>query len=249
MTDISAIIVAHREGALAGVSMHSLVDAVSVARGQGLTAEILVVLDAPDRATRDIFADAGENGWRLEEVNFHDQGQTRNHAAAVSAGTYLAFLDADDLWGEDWLVEAHKLCMTDPGRIIAHPEMNWFFQGNDNLLFNMDQTDPAFDPAFMRFANYWDALSLSPRSAHLDHPYADRAVKDGYAYEDWQWNCDTMQAGFIHRVAPGTIHFKRRRSVSQTLEASHARTLRRRVPLDGYAWYETATGLPQQPSG
>lgn len=238
MTDISAIITAHHEGALAGVSLRSLLCAVERARTDGLVVEVLIVLDNPDEATSSVFADAAAEGWSLSTVSFGDQGLTRNHAVEQARGDYIAFLDGDDLWSENWLVEAYAVCQQVPGRIIAHPEVDWFFEASNNLFFHVDQTEPHFDPHFLRVGNYWDALCLAPRSSYADHPFAMRAVDDGFAYEDWLWNLETLEAGYVHRVAPETIHFKRRRPGSQTMVASGTKCLTRLHPRQTWAWAE-----------
>lgn len=240
MTDISAVITAHREGTMAGVSLRSLISAVAVAREAGLVVEILVVLDDPNDTTRAVFADCVDDGISVLEVSFKDQGLVRNYAVGVSKGRYIAFLDGDDLWGENWLPTAFDMCQSEAGKIIAHPELDWFFGASNNLFFHADQTDPGFDPAFLRFGNYWDALCLAPREAYERHPYSHREVQQGYAYEDWLWNIETLDDGFVHRVVPGTIHFKRRRNGSQTMIASGSKTLTRPHRFFSYEWSSTA---------
>lgn len=222
---------------MAGISLRSMKDAASVAADAGLSVELIAVLDNPDAGIRAVFSDIEEQGGRLEEVSFGDQGQVRNHAVSISTGNYVAFLDGDDLWSENWLKDAHAMCETKPGQIIAHPEMNWFFQDNNNLFFHIDQEDENFDPAFLRVMNYWDALCMAPRAAHERYPYADRDIKGGFAYEDWQWNCETLEAGLVHKVVPETIHFKRRRGGSQTMQASGRKALTRTTRLFCYDWY------------
>jgi len=104
-------------------------------------------------------------------------------------------------------------------RIIVHPELCWFFEGSQNVMVNTPQDSPLFDPAFFYFANYYDALCMAPRAAHLQFPYSRRDIAGGYAYEDWQWNIETMARDWRHVVAKDTIIFKRRRKSSQTLRA------------------------------
>ena len=237
MTDIAAIITAHGEGVMAGISFRSLLDSVAVGRDAGLDIEILVMLDNADVATQRAFAEAGRHGARVERVAYADQGLVRNHAVELTTAEYVAFLDADDLWSANWLVDGHRMCADDAGRTIAHPELNWFFGNQQNLYFLPDQDDPAWDPAFLRVANPWDALCLAPRAAHLSHPYSRRAVAAGYAYEDWHWNQETVLGGYVHRVVPETIHFKRRRGESQFVTARTRQVLTRPSELHDYEWW------------
>lgn len=239
--DITVIMTAHHEGAMAGISLHSMCDALEQAKAAGISCNKLIVLDRPNQPTLDMFSEVADQGWQVEEVDFGDQGKTRNHAISLVNSTYVAFNDADDLWSENWLVEAYAMCQSDPGKIIAHPELNWFFQENNNLFFHIDQTDPAFDPAILRYINCWDALCLAPLKAYLDAPFCDRDIDTGFAFEDWQWNCETLEKGYVHRVVDDTIHFKRRRKGSQTLEAASRKALVRRTALFDYNWHQPQT--------
>jgi glycosyltransferase involved in cell wall biosynthesis len=194
------------------------------------------VLDRPDGPTRRPFLKAAERGMRVEECDEGDQGKARNIAVGHAQGRYIAFIDGDDLWSSNWLVEAHKVCTASAVDVVAHPEMNWFFGENNNLLFIPDSRDEDFDPRWMRFANYWDAMAMAPADLHRRFPYGERDVKGGYAYEDWLWAAETLAAGAGHHVARGTIHFKRRRAKSQTMEASRAKVLVRPNPLMRYGY-------------
>jgi glycosyltransferase involved in cell wall biosynthesis len=243
MPDVAAILTAHAEGVMAGVSFRSLLDAVAFARSGGLDVEVLVVLDNPTDATRTTFAEVDRHGVALAEVSYADQGKVRNHAVGLVSAERVAFLDGDDLWSENWLVDAHQMCATDDG-VIGHPELNWFFENQQNLYFLPDQTDPAFDPALLRIANPWDALCYAPRAAYVEHPFAARAVADGYAYEDWHWMLETYRAGYVHRVVPETIHFKRRREGSQYVQARARRVLTRPSELLDYAWWQQRDTAP-----
>jgi hypothetical protein len=237
VADVAAVITAHAEGAMAGISLRSLLDNVGAGRDAGLDVEVLVMLDNADVPTQRAFADAERHGARLERVGYADQGLVRNHAVELVTADYVSFLDADDLWSHNWLTEAYEMCTSGPGHVIAHPEVNWFFDNQQNVYFLPDQTDPAWDPAFLRVANPWDALCMAPRTAHLTHPYSRRGVAIGYAYEDWHWNQETVLGGYVHRVAPGTIHFKRRRRESQFVSARAHRVLTRPSRFLDYAWW------------
>lgn len=236
--DISAILTAHAEGTTVGVSFRSMLAAVRVATEAGLDIEVLVALDDPDGATREMLAEVEAHGGRLLEVSHADQALVRNDAVRESEGRFIAFLDGDDLWTENWLVAAHALCAGEP-RTIAHPYADWVFGEGHSLSLPPDQTDPQFDAATLRVTNAWDALCLAPREAHLDHPYQARSLAEGYAFEDWLWNLETIRAGYVHRVVPDTIHFKRSRAGSQFRLATAKRCLTRPTPFQDYAWLRT----------
>ena len=229
MSDVSLIVTAHAETVMAGPTMRSAEAAVSFAEVAGLEVERMIAFDNPTEACSSYFNRSVFSSWRKEIFSFKDQGAVRNAAVPLSRGRYIAFLDADDLISENWLVEAFRLCEQRPGKIIAHPELNWIFDRSASVLIKPDQKDILFDPYYFYFANYWDALCMAPRDAHIRVPYAPRDIARGFAFEDWQWNCETITAEFVHRTAPDTIIFKRRREQSQTMTASNRQAVVRDI--------------------
>lgn len=224
--DVTAIITAHAEGVLAGMSYRNMKECVSDFEENGYVAEIIIVLDSADDFTRSVFTDADQNTrTKVIFTDYKDQGKARNHAVSEAKGEYIAFLDADDLWSQNWLIDSYKMIKRTGDKTILHPEYNWFFGGTSSLVIGVDQNDEEFDPAFLRFSNYWDALCFAHAETYRSVPYCDRNVKDGFAYEDWYWNCETIDDGFVHHTVPDTIHFKRRREGSQTMEASGTASL------------------------
>lgn len=236
--DLTAVITAHAEGGVAEISLRSFRAAVDAAQAAGIAVEALVVLDNPDDATRAVFAGVAAHGYRLMETSHADQGRVRNDVIGRVAAPYVAFLDGDDLWSQNWLVDAYATCLADPGRVIAHPALDWIFEGEEMIAFFPDGRDPAFDPASVRVSNPWDALCMAPLAAYQDNPFAARAIDEGWAFEDWHWNMETIAAGYRHVVVPETIHFKRRRRGSQFVEARETRALPRPSALLDYAWWE-----------
>jgi len=221
---VELVLTAHAEGAMAAVSYNSLLQAATYAESQGIVVHKTVCLDKPDNHTRIIFEGLPED-TKIIETDFGDQGLVRNAAAEASQCDLIAFLDGDDLWGENWVHKAHAFLSENDEKTIAHPEFNWFFQGVSSVLIGISQDDPQFELDFLRFGNYWDAMCMAYTSAHLAVPYCERQIKEGFAFEDWHWNCETVWRGFNHQVVKETIHFKRRRENSQTLEASGTKSL------------------------
>ena len=221
--DLSVIVTAHNETVVAGPTMRSANDAIVAAEGAGLEVEKIIVLD---RATPDcaaFFRQPAFDDWTRVVSTEGDLGRTRNWVLPQTKGANIAFLDADDLFSENWLAEGMRCLQeaeTRGARVIAHPELNWFFDGASSVLWNIPQNHPLFLPEYFYFRNYYDSLCLSPRQAHLDHPYVSRDIPNGLSFQDWQFSIETMAAGWEHVVARDTIIFKRRRDVSLVTESS-----------------------------
>ena len=223
--DITIVITAHDEANLAGPTVRSAELAIERIQTLGLTVENIIMLDNPSSECAQFFAQLRFNKWRIVKVDHRDQGKVRNDAVELASGKWIAFLDADDLWSENWLSESIKLldrAEKNRENIIVHPEINWFFEASPMIFLNIADDDPLYDPYYYYFYNYYDALCIYPREAYLEAPFADRDLKSGFAFEDWQWNLETHQAGWQHRIAEDTIIFKRRRTGSQTLAASQS---------------------------
>ena len=232
--DVTAVLTAHGEGALAAVSYRNFEAACADAEANGLVVERIVMLDRSDRQTSRVFEDRAAN-LRVVETDFGDQGAVRNLAAALARGEFVAFLDGDDLWGRNWLTEGCRYLRGAPENVIAHPEFCQFFSGTRSVFVNIDQEDPDYREDFLRHANYWDAMCMARRTTHLAFPYCKRRIRDGFAFEDWHWNCDTIAGGQVHKVVPDTLHVKRRRESSQTTKASGNRSLMPTTALTDYA--------------
>ncbi len=209
--DLTAILVARDEGPRIGISLHSLLDAGDAARRAGLRVEQLVVLGGASVATRAAVDGVEARGVRLVTTDALDPGAVRNAAVAAATGEYVALLDGDSLWSENWLVAAHALCVSEPGRLIVHPEIHWFWEQGRELYFPPDQDDPDFDPDVLRLGNCWDAQAMAASSVYREVPVPELGEQATPGQLDWDWSAATLAAGFRHRVVPGTISFRRRR--------------------------------------
>ncbi|WP_160153821.1 glycosyltransferase family A protein [Microbulbifer sp. ALW1] len=223
--EITLIVTAHNEGFLLGATINSLLAAAREAESAGIRCQTIMYLDKADTTTADFAKELAEKlDFDVVETDFGDQGKVRNLACTKVSTDYIAFLDGDDLWSENWIIKAMEIARKS-NKYIVHPEMNWFFGGSNNILMKADQEEDSFDPMFLRSGNPWDALCLAHKDAYLSSPYCDRDLNTGFAYEDWHWNCETLGKGYIHKVAKGTIHFKRRREVSQNTQATSRKVL------------------------
>jgi glycosyltransferase involved in cell wall biosynthesis len=212
--DITAILIARDEGPRIGISLHSLLDSARTARAAGLEVEQVVVLADASPGTRSALDEVESHGVRLLTVDAADAvdpGAVRNAAVAAATGEYVAFLDGDSLWSENWLTAAHALCAAEPGALIAHPEIHWFWEQGRELYFPPDQDEPGFDPAVLRFGNCWDSQALAATSVYRAVPFPEAGEETTPGQLDWDWSAATLAAGLRHRVVPATINFRRRR--------------------------------------
>ena len=232
-SDITCVVTGHGEGRQAVPTLRSMERAAKRAEQDGLSIQMIFVLDRANEATRAAFKDFAHLA-EIIETDLGDQGKARNAAVERATGNRVAFLDGDDLWSEGWLVEAYRFLDNLGPKVVAHPEFNYFFEGQATIFRHIDQDDPAFSLDLLRLANFWDALAMADRQAYVDFPFYDRDIPNGWAYEDWYWNCETVAAGYRHKIVPDTVLFKRRRKNSQTIKAS---TNKSRIPRVEFADY------------
>jgi glycosyltransferase involved in cell wall biosynthesis len=232
-TDLTLVVTAHNETLVCGPTMESADRAVAAAREAGYTVQTIVALDNASEATTEYFHQPDFDHWERWTLHEGDLGRVRNAVVPRTDGRYIAFLDADDLYSENWLVKG--LDEVEKGsragqRVIAHPEVNITFDGAVGIHQNVDQDSPLFTPYFLYMRNCYDSLCLTPREAHLEVPYVHRDIPNGLSWQDWQFAVETMSRGWKHVVVRDTIIFKRRRDFSLMVESAGRKALLRSLP-------------------
>jgi glycosyltransferase involved in cell wall biosynthesis len=232
-TDLTLIMTAHDETTVCGPTMRSADMAVEAARARGFTVQTILGLDAPTDETWTYFHQPRFDHWERRVLHERELGRVRNALVPESDGRYIAFLDADDLFSENWLVEglaALEAADERGERAVAHPELNVVFDGQKTVYVNIDQSSPLFTPHYLYFRHYYDSLCMAPRAAHLEVPYVTRDVPNGLSYQDFQFTIETLAAGWRHLVVKDAIIFKRRRDVSLVTESNIRKSLVRALP-------------------
>ncbi len=217
MIDVTVVVTAHREGLLLAPALAGLAEAVAHARRHYLAIDVTIVLDRADRLTQEVAnrSDLAPSTRLL--IDAGDPASARNAGVAVAAGRFVSFLDGDDVWGYNWLTAAYAFCVApDRDDVVAHSELNLMFGDETALWWHPDSADPRSDPLAQGTANQWDAMCFTGRDLLQKYPFRRNDVTAGYGHEDWDWNNRTLQAGVVHRPVPGTVHFKRVRSGSQS---------------------------------
>lgn len=232
-TDLTVVVTAHNETAVCGPTMKAADLAIEAARARGYTVQPIIALDAATRETTAYFHQSRFDHWERRIMDEGDLGRVRNALLPDTDGRHIAFLDADDLFSENWLSEGVRTLEAAGERgekVIAHPELNVIFDGAKVVLQNVDQDSPLFTPHFFYMRNYYDSLCLTPREAHLESPYVHRDIPNGLSYQDYQFSMETMARGWRHVVVKDTIIFKRRRDFSLVVESNNRKSIVRALP-------------------
>jgi glycosyltransferase involved in cell wall biosynthesis len=210
--DVTIIVNGHNEGLLAAPSIRSANACRSVAERAGATVETLCVLDRPDQETTEQFRFSSDERVRTIEVQQGDIGLARNAGVSVASGDWIAFLDADDLWAENWIIAALKSAQNFGRHAIWHSEVNILFGAVEGFFYHPDMEDERFDPAALAVVNHWTALCFAPREVLLDIPYRANDWPAGIGPEDWAWNVEAISRGLLHKVVPNTVHAIRKKT-------------------------------------
>jgi glycosyltransferase involved in cell wall biosynthesis len=227
--DISVVITAHNEGMLAGISAKSALMAVRQANNMGLTTEVIVVLDRANSETSCVLDEAFQGNAVYLETDTGDPGLARNSGIEKASGTCSCFLDADDLWSENWLVESWRFILNHP-RAIAHSCCNLVFGLQRHLWWHADSESELCSLGYMNWLNYWDALSFAKTEIYRQFPFEKNDLSVGFGHEDWYWNVVTLAASIPHKPVPNTMHFKRARVGSQMSRVEGMAGFRKPLP-------------------
>jgi Glycosyl transferase family 2 len=233
MVDLSLVVTAHNETLVSGPTMQAAELAVAAARERGFTVQTVIALDNATDATTAYFNQPAFDRWERWVRTEGDLGRVRNALVPLLDGRFIAFLDGDDLFSENWLADGVSTLVAAEERgerVIAHPEVNMIFDGVRAVLHNIDSASELFTPYFLALRNCYDSLCLTPREAHLTVPYVHRDIPNGLSYQDWQFAVETLERGWRHVVVPDTIIFKRRRDFSLMVESKNRRSLTRSLP-------------------
>lgn len=231
--DLTLVVTAHDETVVSGPTMASADKAVAAARSAGYTVQTVIALDRASEATTEYFHQEAFAHWERWTMHEGDLGRVRNAIVPRTEGRHVAFLDADDLFSENWLakgLDQLEGARERGERVIAHPEVIITFDGGVGIHQNVEQASPLFTPYYFYMRNYYDSLCLSPRQAHVDIPYVHRDIANGLSWQDWQFAVETMSRGWQHVLVSDTIIFKRRRDSSLMTESAGRRSLLRSLP-------------------
>lgn len=200
-------------------SLKSLERMTSRLREDFVKFEVLVNLDNSDTQTSDAV-----NFYPLDKKvtysAFGDPGLSRNTLIESATGEFVAILDGDDLWSENWLAMALGRARHN-SEAIFHPEYVYFFFEEDFARHSYTSTPlPGAKSHFMqhvketsgadpRLDNLWTCHSFGKKEIYIRHPFRANNRDLGKGIEDWSFNIATAISGVKHVPVEGTIHMIR----------------------------------------
>jgi glycosyltransferase involved in cell wall biosynthesis len=173
-----------------------LADAVKSILGQTHPCLEIIVVD--DGSTDDTPGAIAAFGSVIRSVRQTNQGPAaaRNAGIALSAGSFIAFLDADDLWHSDKI-------MRQLARFQERPELEISFASMRNVTLDTpDREDGPLNP------DLWPAVPFSPCTLLARRRVFDRvglfdpALRRG---EDTEWFVRMMMRGITYEVMPDIL--------------------------------------------
>lgn len=212
---ISAVLTFHRERQMAVATLHAVERMRRFAEARGLRVQLVMTLDGGDRETEAAITGhpALRDGDTLHHVQLSDLSLCRNYAIERADGAFVAILDGDDLFSENWLAAAVECIVEHGPTTIAHPRLMIAFGTWNAYWEQLGQTDPRFLPETLVSLNHWNACTVARREVFAHCPYmVARVGESGFGFEDWHWNCETIAHDYVHHVVEHTFRLERRKA-------------------------------------
>lgn len=237
-------ITAHAEGILAHKTMMGVFAGLSRIDTERYPYEIIVHIDNGDDETIKYFSRyENDKRFKIIKSSFGDLGMSRNCIATNARGKYISFLDADDILSFNWYVNALKRMEESEKTIMVHPNVQFNFGAGTRLEFTIreDSGDKFKDAVLLAGVNRWCSAIMGKRETFLKYPYME--TKNGYGYEDYHLNSNTVGYGIKHMIAPETVMFYRQKREGSLLASSNSdKVIQPYVELLDIDYMKTITG-------
>ncbi|MGV3605069.1 MAG: glycosyltransferase [Planctomycetaceae bacterium] len=222
---ISILVIAHRESLLIHRTLRSVHVAVENAQQHDIPCEILLILDRGDERTRGYIQRFPAGKQRVIEVNYGDPALAREEGRRQARGKYIALIDGDDLYGENWLTTCYQYAeKSSVPKLVLHAEHQVVFEAESFLVSYQSSSDSDFNPIHMAGTNYWTSILFFSRTIFQGQPFSPiirdskSRLHQGYGFEDWHWLTEQLAFGAEVHAVPGTCNFVRRKhSVARSI--------------------------------
>lgn len=218
MKDITVIVTSHDEGRILHRTLASVFRSINYASKKGVNIEVILHMDSPSkRLLAYIEASEYKRKMKIYKNNFKDLGLSRNFAFRKALGKYIAFIDGDDLFCEDWLYKAFTYMEKLGNENILHPEYFVNFEAKNLIWRRISSTDPNFRYGALMYFNPWDATIFLNKSILQKCVFKKLTEESGFGYEDYAYSCDTLAINIQHLVVPETVVFVRAKKTGSLL--------------------------------
>lgn len=219
--DVSIVLNLHKEGIFLKRTLLSLDEALRYATSNGLTVELIAILDRADDATVKVLTEHNLSLYSKAEILTVDNGSlglSRNDGVSSASGEYIMTADGDDLVSENFIFDTVSLAMSGSKKTLYFPEFLFAF-GVEYHICKYYSLSDATPLAFIDMHPYISRL-CAHRSVFEQYKFDDLRLGACYAYEDWHFNANAVANGLDIKIVPNTIIFYRQRHGSLLRQAN-----------------------------
>ncbi len=172
--------------------------------------KVYVSLDSADQVTKDI-AYSNNGSYFIFEYDFKDVGLSRNATLYRGESKYVGFVDAGDVWCNDWLLKTYQQILKNDSiqDCVYHPFITFFVMKDRNEFIVHPDTRDSFNKWAVILNNPWTSSFITTRQSlnKLQFKSGATGANSKFSFEDWSWNRDSLYLGFNHVQVPETVHF------------------------------------------
>lgn len=230
---VSIIVIGHDEGRLIYRTLRSMKRCQIYATRQGISSELILVLDSVDNATRSVVQQWRET-FKIDQLtytNYSDPGPARNFGATLARGEYLMFIDGDDLYSDNLVHAAYITARLEGPKTIVQAEYNVCFGRTSFFLRHINQQSPEYDSRELLFTSFWSPPVLISQEVFRSLWFKEIDPKKGLGPEDWLLICEAISLNCTICVAKDTVRFYRLKEKSRSLSHTQERTV---VPANDF---------------
>jgi teichuronic acid biosynthesis glycosyltransferase TuaG len=190
--------------------------------------ELLIVNDGSTDDTQAIAENYAAKDDRIKVINQKNSrlGAARNAAINRAVGTWIAFLDSDDLWEAVKLEKQLALSKSHPEVSVIYTD-GWIFADEDpkKLIAYPTITGEVFSPEKMYrkeyIANYIPVLSVMAKRELVEKIGKQETSKFFYGCEDWDyWLRMAIAGGVFYGLDEKLFYYRRHSSNMSSNELS-----------------------------
>lgn len=220
--DVSIVLNMHREALFLRPTLRSLDVCAIEAAKHGISVELVAVFDRADADTIEAFHStqlSGFVGVKITEIDVGSLGLARNAGVELAEGDFVWTADGDDLVSSNAIVQLFQTAVnhTDKNAVVF---IEYLIAFGEQYHICRHVGSTWLTAADFAFQHPYVSRIFLRRSIFKDLRYRDLKVTTGFAYEDWDFNCCLLAAGFTFLVAQGTVFFYRQRGNSLLRQAN-----------------------------